>query len=49
MSDGYGNKEIAALLHLSPNTVRNELAAIFRKLGVTARSQLAALAARSQG
>jgi len=43
---GYSNKEIAALLQISPYTVRNELVAIFRKAGVVNRSQLAALVMR---
>jgi DNA-binding CsgD family transcriptional regulator len=44
---GLQNKEIALILQSSPNTVRNHLAAIFRKLGVSTRSQLAAMAERA--
>jgi DNA-binding CsgD family transcriptional regulator len=41
---GLTNQEAAALLGLSPHTVRNSLAEIFRKLGVSRRSELAFLA-----
>lgn len=43
VADGYQNKEIAALMHLSPNTVRNQLATIFERLGVSSRVALATL------
>jgi DNA-binding CsgD family transcriptional regulator len=45
---GYRNKEIARLLSLSPNTVRNQLARIFTKLRVKSRAELAALAERAR-
>jgi DNA-binding CsgD family transcriptional regulator len=37
---GLTNSEIATCLGLSPNTVRNRLAVVFRKLGVTRRAEL---------
>lgn len=37
---GLTNSEIASVLSLSPNTVRNRLAMIFRKLEVSRRSEL---------
>jgi len=42
---GQPNKQIAAQLHLSVYTVESHLAHAYRKLGVSSRSQLAALAA----
>ncbi|MBB4000044.1 helix-turn-helix transcriptional regulator [Aureimonas pseudogalii] len=35
---GLGDKEMAAALHLSPHTVRNHVASLYRKIGVTRRS-----------
>ncbi len=43
---GLTNKEIAAELHLSDKTVRNQLSLLFAKLGIERRSQAAALAVR---
>lgn len=40
---GLTNSEIASLLGSSPNTVRNQVANIFRKLGVSTRAELAGL------
>ena len=37
---GLRNAEVAALLGLSPLTVRNQLASIFRKLDVSTRAEL---------
>jgi DNA-binding CsgD family transcriptional regulator len=37
---GLQNPEIAQVLGISPNTVRNNLVNVFRKLGVTTRSEL---------
>jgi DNA-binding CsgD family transcriptional regulator len=39
---GFHNRDIAALLGTSPNTVRNQLAVIFRKLRIRGRAELAA-------
>jgi DNA-binding NarL/FixJ family response regulator len=40
---GYSNKQIALACGLSPNTVRNRLAAVFERLGVSTRAELASL------
>jgi DNA-binding CsgD family transcriptional regulator len=47
VSRGYTNPEIALGLGTSANTVRNQLHALFRKVGVTTRAELVGLAARS--
>jgi DNA-binding CsgD family transcriptional regulator len=39
---GLSNKRIAAVRHCSPRTVANEVASIFRKLGVFSRAELIA-------
>jgi DNA-binding NarL/FixJ family response regulator len=44
VAQGLSNKVIGARLHLSDNTVRNHLANIMEKLGLTNRVQVAALA-----
>jgi DNA-binding CsgD family transcriptional regulator len=41
---GLTNKEVAGLLGVSPNTVRNTLARVFEKVGVSRRSELAFMA-----
>jgi DNA-binding NarL/FixJ family response regulator len=48
LAEGRSNREIAQALYLSEKTVKAHLAAIFRKLGVTNRTQ-AAMAAVSMG
>jgi DNA-binding NarL/FixJ family response regulator len=44
LSEGRSNREIAGRLYLSEKTVKAHLAAIFRKLGVTNRTQAAMMA-----
>ncbi len=44
LSRGLQNAEIASVLGTSPNTVRNQLASLFRKLGVSTRAELVGLA-----
>jgi DNA-binding NarL/FixJ family response regulator len=48
LAEGRSNREIAQHLYLSEKTVKAHLAAIFRKLGVTNRTQ-AAMAAVHMG
>ena len=48
LSEGKSNRDISRALYLSEKTVKAHLAAIFRKLGVTNRTQ-AAMAAVSMG
>jgi len=45
VSRGYNNREIAAVLGTSHFTVRNQLCRLFRKVGVSGRSELVGLAA----
>ena len=40
MIRGLVNREIAAILTVSPNTVRNHLVAVFRKMNVSTRAEL---------
>ena len=42
VADGRRNREVAAELSLSPNTVAWNLSKVYRKLGVTSRTELAA-------
>ncbi|HJX08037.1 MAG TPA: response regulator transcription factor [Actinomycetota bacterium] len=44
LAEGKSNREIAGRLYLSEKTVKAHLAAIFRKLGVTNRTQAAMMA-----
>jgi DNA-binding NarL/FixJ family response regulator len=44
LSEGRSNRSIAQNLYLSEKTVKAHLAAIFRKLGVTNRTQAAMMA-----
>jgi DNA-binding NarL/FixJ family response regulator len=41
--DGHTNRSAAAELHLSPSTINTHLRAVFTKLGVHSRVQLAKL------
>jgi len=47
MLDGYSNREIATQRAASQRTVANQAASIFRKFGVSGRSELAARVIRS--
>jgi DNA-binding NarL/FixJ family response regulator len=46
LAEGSSNKEIAAALYLSPNTVRNHIHRISGKLGVTTRLEVVVESAR---
>lgn len=48
LAAGRSNKEIAALLHVSPNTVKTHVARLFEKLGARRRTE-AILRARELG
>ena len=43
---GYGNKEIADILHIAERTVQFHLKAVFEKTGTNGRAEAAALALR---
>ncbi|MDR9372709.1 helix-turn-helix transcriptional regulator, partial [Conexibacter sp. JD483] len=45
VADGVGNKQIGRALHISDKTVANLLSAIYAKLGLRGRAELAALVA----
>jgi DNA-binding NarL/FixJ family response regulator len=49
LSEGRSNRQIAQSLFLSEKTVKAHLAAIFRKLGVTNRTQAAMVAVQQMG
>jgi DNA-binding CsgD family transcriptional regulator len=46
---GLSNQEIASARQAAPRTVANQLASVYRKLGVGSRVELAALWARQRG
>lgn len=46
--EGIGDGEMSKMLHLSPNTVRNHIASLYRKIGVNRRSA-AIIWARERG
>lgn len=45
ISEGLGNREIAARLSLSPHTVRNHISRVFGKLDISSRAELAVYSA----
>jgi DNA-binding CsgD family transcriptional regulator len=47
LREGYRPRSIAEILHLSPQTVRNHLKAIFRKTGTHSQEQLIMMARRA--
>lgn len=47
VSQGRSNREIAGLLHISENTVKNHVRRLLEKLGAASRTEAVALAARS--
>jgi DNA-binding NarL/FixJ family response regulator len=46
VAEGRSNKQVAAALYLSDRTVEYHLSAVFRKLGVRSRTELAATLGR---
>ena len=47
-ASGHTNRQVAAALFLSPRTVEDNLARIYRKLGISSRAELGAAMARAQ-
>jgi DNA-binding CsgD family transcriptional regulator len=48
VAEGLSNPQIAARMFISRRTVTTHLTSIFRKLGISARAELAALAVRHE-
>ena len=48
VAQGLTNREVAASLFLSPKTIEHHLSAIYRKLDVRSRTQLARLLAEER-
>ena len=46
LADGLGNKQIAARLGISPNTVKTHVEVLFDKLEVTSRAEAVAVAVK---
>ena len=46
LADGLGNKQIAARLGVSPNTVKTHLELLFEKIGVRSRAEAVAVGVR---
>jgi two-component system, NarL family, nitrate/nitrite response regulator NarL len=49
VAEGRGNREIAAQLGITEQTVKNHLTSIFEKVGVASRLQLALAILRERG
>jgi len=47
LCEGLSNQQIAQALGLSPNTIKNHLARVYRKLGVDSRSEAISVAMRA--
>jgi DNA-binding CsgD family transcriptional regulator len=47
-ASGHTNRQVAAALFLSPRTVEDNLARVYRKLGISSRAELGAAMARTQ-
>jgi two-component system, NarL family, nitrate/nitrite response regulator NarL len=48
VADGLGNKQIAAQLHVSEETVKTHLRRLMRKLGATSRAHAVAVGIRAE-
>jgi DNA-binding NarL/FixJ family response regulator len=49
MVEGYSNKEIASLLSIAEQTVRNHISSIYDRMGVSDRSQAVRMAKDAAG
>ena len=47
LAEGYFNKEIASTLNISERTVKNHVSNIFKKIGVSDRTQAAVFAIKN--